>query len=67
MLKTPSSYEIVIGDKVKVATDKKSKARVVNFPFEFPDGENGMIIVCRLQDDEWTPSHDIQSITVNFK
>ncbi len=60
-------YQIVVGDKVKVLTDKKSKSRVVNFPFEFPDGENGVLIMCRLQDNEWVPSKTIKSITIEFK
>ncbi len=63
----PNSYEIVIGNKVKVITDRKSKSRVVNFPFEFPDGSNGVIILCRVKDEEWVPSTDISSITINFK
>lgn len=66
-----SLYEIQIGPKIKVTRDSKSGARVINFPFEFPsapeeDGARGVIIVCRLQDEEWVPSQNIKSITINF-
>jgi len=60
-------YEIVLGPRLKVTQDKKSNARVINFPFEFPDGERGVLIVCRLEDSEWIPVQDIKSIIINFK
>ena len=61
------SYEIILGKGLKVTKDKKSGTRVVNFPFEFPDETRGVIILCRVKDDEWVPSEDIESITINFK
>lgn len=65
--KPTNSYEIVVGPKIKVTQDKKSKAQIVNFPFEFPSGDRGVLIVCRLVDEEWTmPAADIHSIIINF-
>ena len=60
------TFETFIGPKVKVHTDPKSKTRVINFPFDFPDDEKGVIIICRLTDEEWIPSQNIKSIAINF-
>lgn len=66
--KTPiKSHEIILGKNIKVIADKKSKTRVVNFPFDFPDEERGVLIVCRVKDEEWVPCADIESIIINFK
>lgn len=56
----------MLGPKTKVAKDNKSKARVINFPFDFPSEDQGVIIVCRLKDEEWIPVNDIKSIIINF-
>ena len=61
------TFEAFIGPKVKVLTDVKSKTRVINFPFDFPNDEKGVIIICRLSDEDWTPSNDIEEITIKFK
>jgi cobalamin biosynthesis protein CbiD len=61
------TYTIMFGDNIKVIEDKKSKTRVANFPFEFPDGTRGIIIVCRVKDESWVPNKTISSITINFK
>lgn len=61
------SHEIILGKGLKVIADKKSKTRVVSFPFEFPDETQGVIIVCRVKDEDWVPSADIFSINVEFK
>lgn len=60
------TYEILLGDKVKVTVDKKSKTRVINFPFEFPDGIPGVIVICRIKDTEWQPSKTISKVTIDF-
>ena len=60
------SYDIVLGDCVKVTEDKRTKTRIANFPFEFPDGTRGIVIVCRVKDKPWIPSKDITSININF-
>lgn len=60
-------YEIFIGDKVKVIEDKRSSTRVAHFPFEFTDGTNGIMIICRVKDEPWKPSDDIKKITVLFQ
>lgn len=61
------SYEVILGKGLKVTQDKKSRTRVVSFPFEFPDESRGVIIVCKVKDEEWVPSQDIVSININFK
>lgn len=61
------TFEAFIGPKIKVHTDVKSKTRVINFPFDFPNDEKGVIIICRLTDEDWIPSKDIISININFK
>ena len=63
----PTSYEIVIGSKVPVTEDRRSHSRVISFPFEFPDGEKGAIIVLRLKDEEWKPSESIRSVNIVFQ
>jgi hypothetical protein len=61
------TFEAFIGPKIKVQTDVKSKTRVINFPFDFPNDDKGVIIICRLTDEDWIPSKDIISININFK
>jgi hypothetical protein len=61
-----TGYQIVVGDKAKVIKDKRTKTRVANFPFEFPDGTNGVLILCRVKDEEWVPSKEINSIIINY-
>lgn len=63
----PKTYEIFVGDKVKVIEDKRSATRVAHFPFEFTDGTNGIIIICRVKDQSWKPSKDIKKITIQFQ
>lgn len=63
----PITYTVLIGDKVKVTEDKKSRSRITNFPFEFPDGTRGVVIVCRIKDEPWKPNEDISSVTLTFK
>lgn len=62
----PNSYEVIIGPKVEVTKDKKSRSRVISFPFEFSDGEKGAVIVLRLKDEDWEPTDSLKSITLNF-
>lgn len=59
-------YEIIIGSKVKTIQDKRSKAMVANFPFEFPDGTRGVLIVCKLKDEPWNPSKDLKNLKLEF-
>ena len=61
------SHEIILGKNVKVTTDRNSKTRVVNFPFDFPNGDMGVLIVCKVKNADWIPSDDIVSININFK
>lgn len=62
-----NNFEAIIGSKIKVTTDKKSGSRVINFPFEFPSDDRGMIIICKIKDEEWYPFEEIDSISINFK
>jgi hypothetical protein len=61
------TQEFFIGPKIRVTEDKKSKSRIINFPFDFPDDTKGCIIILRLADEEWTPSNDITKITLDMK
>lgn len=60
------SYEVTLGKGLKVTKDAKSRTRVVNFPFEFPDETRGVMIICKIKDEEWIPSEDIRSINIIF-
>ena len=60
------TYDILLGPNIKVTTDKKSKTKVINFPFDFPDGIPGVLIICRVKDTEWTPSKTIRKINIEF-
>lgn len=62
---TSNTFEI--GPKMKVAADRKSGTRVISFPFDFPSEDQGVLIICRVKDEEWTPFTDIKSITIEFK
>lgn len=61
------TFEAFIGPKIRVETDPKSKTRVVSFPFDFPDDEKGVIIICRLTDEDWKPSEQLARISIDFK
>lgn len=67
MPERPKTYEITLGKGTKVTTDNKSKTRIVSLPFEFPDDTQGVLIVCRIKDEEWVPVTDITSLTITFK
>lgn len=69
MIQVPDNinqYSITLGNKVKTTKDTKSRSRVINFPFEFPDNTKGVIIILRLKDEEWIPNEDINSILIKF-
>jgi hypothetical protein len=61
------TQEFFIGPKIRVTEDKKSKSRIINFPFDFPDETKGCIIILRLADEEWVPCNDITKITLDMK
>lgn len=50
-----------------VIKDKKTGAKSVYFPFQFPDGEMGAIIVTRLVKMGWKPEDSISTIKIDFK
>ena len=61
------TQEFFIGPKIRVTEDKKSKSRIINFPFDFPDETKGCIIILRLADEEWVPSNDISRVIIEMK
>ena len=61
------TQEFFIGPKIRVTEDKKSKSRIINFPFDFPDETKGCIIILRLADEEWVPSNELSRISIDFK
>ena len=62
-----NTYSTDVGPYIKVTTDKKSGARVISFPFEFPDGEDGIAIICKMTTKDWKPSKELERIIINFK
>lgn len=60
-------YSTEVGPYVKVTIDKKSGARVISFPFEFPDGTDGIAIVCKMTQLDWKPNKELERIIINFK
>lgn len=58
--------ELVIPPKLSVFEDKKSKARTIALPFDFPDGSQGIVMVCRLKSEAWVPAKDIEKLVINF-
>lgn len=66
MSKPKESEEIIVPKKVSVIVDKRTRARNVAFPFTFPDGTNGALIVCRLSAMPWEPSDTLESIIITY-
>lgn len=62
-----NTYSTEVGPHVKVTIDKKSNARVISFPFEFPDGTDGIAIICKMTQLDWKPNQEIERVIVNFK
>lgn len=58
---------ITFPEDLKVFEDKKTHARTIAFPFDFPSKHNGVLMVTRLNRFDWQPSQDIASIIINFK
>lgn len=64
---TKTKQEIAIPEDVAVFEDKRTNARSIALPFEFPNGKHGIVIMTRLTKMPWLPSNDIESITIHFK
>lgn len=60
------SEQIEVPVKLAVFEDKKTRARSVAFPFDYPTGEHGVIIMTKLNAIPWQPSDYVKSITINF-
>lgn len=60
------SYEIILGDNIKIVTDKRSKARFTHLPFEFPNGDRGVVILVKPEDPTWKPQKEIKSVFIDF-
>jgi hypothetical protein len=61
-----TTEEFFFGPDTKVTVDPKSKARIVNVPFDFPSGDKGVFIILKIKDEGWYPKKDISSISINF-
>jgi hypothetical protein len=58
--------EFIMLKDAAVYIDKKTDAKTVAFPFSFPDGNKGVIMVTRLNKGQWTPIDTIKSIIINY-
>lgn len=58
---------IQVPDKLAVFEDKKTGVKTVAFPFTFASGKTGILSVTHLDKFPWTPSKDIEEITIKFK
>lgn len=61
-----TSKEIALPEKMSVFVDKKTKARTIALPLEFPDGSHGAVMLCRVKNSDWNPGEMIKSVTINF-
>ena len=61
------SAQIDIPPNLLPQADKKTGAKSVYFPFQFPSGENGAIVVIKLVKMGWIPSDDLENINIKFK
>lgn len=59
--------ELVIPDKVSVFEDKKTGAKTLAMPFQFPDGKNGVVMVSRLHKSAWIPKNHISKVTIHYE
>lgn len=64
---TNKTEEFLFGPNVKVTADKRSGSKIISLPFDFPDETRGILIVCRVKDEEWVPMNDIKSIKIEYK
>ena len=62
-----SKEQINFGEHIKVFQDKKSQVWSAGIPFIFPDGQNGVITITRLNKLLWKPHVDIDSIVINYE
>ena len=56
--------ELVIPNRVAVFEDHKTKVKTVAFPFQFPDGKQGVISITRLSKLAWNPADDIETVHI---
>ncbi len=61
------SAQIDIPPNLLPQTDKRTGAKSVYFPFQFPSGENGAIVLIKLVKMGWIPNDDIENIIIKFK
>ena len=59
--------EFIIPARVSVFEDKRTDAKTLAMPFQFPDGTNGVVMISRLTKLGWTPSNDVARIVIYFK
>lgn len=61
-----STEELIIPLTIATFEDKRTGARSIALPFQFPDGKNGALLVTRLWPMPWEPGKTIKSITINY-
>ena len=59
--------EIEIPDNPAIFIDQKTGARTMTIPFRLPDSTAAVLMICRLMNEDWKPSKEIKSITINYK
>ena len=61
------SAQIDIPDKLIPLMDKRTGAKSIFFPFMFPDGMAGHLILVKGVKMGWNPSDDINDVKITFK
>lgn len=64
--KNDNEEVFVIPPNLQVFDDSRTHAKTVAFPFQFPDGINGVLMVSRLQRISWKPERIIKKITITY-
>jgi hypothetical protein len=62
----PTNTTVLIDPTTKVTLEKKSNAKIINFPVDFADGSVGALILCKVTEDKWQPWKDISGITIHY-
>ena len=59
--------ELKIKEGTKVFSDPKTHAKTIAIPFRLPDTTAAVLMVCRLKDEDWSPSKEIDKIVIDYK
>ncbi len=52
---------------VPITTDKKTGSKFMQIPFNYPNGNKGVLAVIHISKDKWKPDEVIESITIKYK